>query len=283
MAGESDLVLTLDEAIEPPAYVIGILADEAGLVGEQDRLSLQLVRGHRYYDEGEPDGDSFRLGPVPPGRYFLRVVAGTTTVLSTESFELAPGEEHDLGIVRTEIPGSVVADVELAPDVDFSLAALEVVALDVGRTEYQALVHRNGVFVAERIAPGRWALQVFGESDGTNVTSRFVPFEIRAGEETRVRTRVEVGADRNFEAHSPPDEADWVEIHIVVRDEEGTVVQELRSPAFIESDVFPFGMVFPRGTSWLSLTTDTGLTAAHEVVIEDVDAPAGAPTVIELR
>ncbi len=279
IVADAEILLTLDAEEPAPGFVIGRLEDAGGRIGEQDLVRLKLVDGYHLHVDEEFDGDSFRLGPLRPGTYHLRVVSGTTTVLSSPPFELAPGEEHDLGVLRTELPGSLVVDFTTAAGLDVPPERFPVRAVDLEHLEFQTLTLKDGVFVGEALAPGAWTLTVIDE----HVTARRVPFEIRSGEETRVTVHVEPGAYRSFEVQSPEDAEPWSEIHILVRDSAGEIFHDLRWPALPVIGFFPFGTSFPRGTSELILTTDTGLSATVSVEIGASDDEPASPTVIELH
>lgn len=106
--GTTDLLLRLDTAELPSAFLRGRVVDELGRpvavhLGPAHVDSLRVT-----YTGNDPATGSFRLGPLRPGEYRLE---GTSDQLGTRVLAMPrvrPGETLDLGDLLFSTPGTVV-------------------------------------------------------------------------------------------------------------------------------------------------------------------------------
>ena len=88
--------------------------DDAGERAANPDLLTPILESDRNFSRvsAERVGLSFVFTDVEPGRYRLVVVVGENPVLGGELIELAPGQDLDLGTLRTEPGGSILVRVE---------------------------------------------------------------------------------------------------------------------------------------------------------------------------
>jgi hypothetical protein len=279
MAGGADLLLVLDEEPATDSYVVGRILDAGARIDDQEIVSIWLVGGFGQGASGELEEGCFRLGPVQPGTYLLRVIAGDRVVLTSEPFEVLEGREHDLGELRTQSSGSLRVSFSIPAGVDVPAERVNLVALDHERQDGRNLVLEDGFFLGRDLSPGTYSIRSFDHQ----LTNHQVLATVRSGEETRVHVDLEPGAVRALRVELPEDAGPWSLMEVVVRDQVGAAIFEQRVHGTGFAASFPFANTFPLGTSEITFRTDTGLSAHARVCVDSIDGDPGGPTVIQLR
>jgi hypothetical protein len=148
----------------------------------------------RTWPSGSPDSEvraraaadgSFRLGPLPAGRYFLELHLDGEPTLHLDGIEIRTDETRELGVLRFSTGGRIrVRVVDAAGEPAFSEEEPLVRSLDATVT---FVVREEGdALVSEELVPGRYL--VSGGMDGIVEEA-----EVRAGETTDVALRLRGG------------------------------------------------------------------------------------------
>jgi RNA polymerase sigma factor (sigma-70 family) len=112
------LHLQVRPSIEPSAFLAGRLlaADGAPLRTAELILDADRVdRPARLRARVDASTGEFRLGPLPPGRYHLDTWTPEVALSAIGSFQLAAGEQRELGDVRLEPGGSLQFTFDMPP------------------------------------------------------------------------------------------------------------------------------------------------------------------------
>ena len=138
----------------------------------------------------EKDG-SFRLGPLPPGAYFVEVhLDGEPTLHIRPAIEIVANETLDLGVIRFTLGGRIQASViDIAGGV-LPQEQVEVLSPD-GSVAFVFSEKEDGVFVTEELTPGAYLVraQARGLLEDVHVPQGglvTVELRVRAGGRLRV-------------------------------------------------------------------------------------------------
>ncbi len=175
-----------EHRLSPPSRRATVRGSFAGLRGATPFLQqigtaqrVRLTAGPGAEVALDDDG-AFVLSDVPPGRYRIVALGAPFGWLQVRAFELAGGDELDLGGLVLPEPGRVLVELErpVGPPAATAGFTLE------RREEFVVLEGFDGVFPDElSLAPGNYVLEV----ELTPGPRRELPFTVRAGEVTPLR------------------------------------------------------------------------------------------------
>jgi len=194
--GTGELRLQVESERWPSVFLAGRVVDELGKPtdGAQLVLGRETLRGGRLHYP-DPTG-AFELGPLPPGTWLLR--AGSPELPDVPSVvlgprELAPGETWDCGTIvlgRGGVLAVTARGLASGAEPSFGVQREGVFPLSLWR---DGDAWRSGPLQA-----GPYHLQV----SGTGVAALRLPFEIRAGETTRLDLDLAAGQLVTIRAHA---------------------------------------------------------------------------------
>jgi protocatechuate 3,4-dioxygenase beta subunit len=207
--GGEPLQITIDDAAWPSAFLSGRFVRPPGY--EDDAIRLQYREEATRWSAvsgAAPDG-SFRLGPLVPGTWRGTVIGFRSRLggLDLGPFELAAGQELDVGALP--IPAPVVLELapRVPPDHDIGMLTAELLH-EADRRRAARVSHVNGeTLVRGLLEPGRYLLAI---EAGFGWAGTEVPCALRPGPPNLVafdlvplrRVRVTV---RGPDGTSPPD------------------------------------------------------------------------------
>jgi hypothetical protein len=148
-------------------------------------------------ESADPRTGAFRYGPYPPGTYSLRLAADGHPPIRVPARELAPNETWSLGELRFVRGGTLVA----YPVAAGPMPKLTLRVDDASGEWRENLQESPNGWRSGPLSPGRHTLLVAGEG----IASRSIPFEIRAGAETKLDVPVVAGRGITIECVLPPD------------------------------------------------------------------------------
>jgi hypothetical protein len=280
--GVDPIVVEVPSDRAAPAFVVGSVETPARTLPSEVRTWIR----HRRYDfdgrwgsEGQVDAAGrFRIGPLVPGRYDLRVGSGSLGWRILDDVLLEGGEERDLGAVRLEAPGFLV--VRLHNRLPWpSLAGQGAELVDSEGNP----VERWGVLegaLPPRIAlgPGRYVLRM----TGLTAVSFDHPFEIQPELETPLDVEVRQGSHRSVLFEEPERDPPAARVDAVVRDAQGRAVLTARCRRFPDRRLWVLSGGFEPGTYLVESKSDTGLRATETIEIPDLE-PTQKPFEFRLR
>lgn len=178
------LELRVARAAVPSCHVVGRIADDQA----PGKLMVVLagVQGRQSADDLAP-GQSFTIGPVPPGQYMLQLQHlvgsgfGQMIVSGLGTCTLQPGQQHDLGDIRMPPLGEVVVELRDAAGQPVPKASLlfGLLGAPMGGS---AVAIKDGVGTAQ-FAPGTYLPTYAG--DGLCIEHE--AFVVQSGQRTTVR------------------------------------------------------------------------------------------------
>lgn len=185
--GEEEVVLTLP-AIPPVHYgtVQGTLDAEyaARLANGNFQASLQR-EGSNTFQMARPSANRFRFEEVEPGRVRVVLMVGMSAFFASEWFELAPGEDRDLGILVPPPGGAVRIEVEYVDGAQPTAIRCNFGAGMFGRE----LLWDGNAFVAEDFPPGEHSIWIRAPGIYAETHGLFVPVTSGGSSTCRVRLR----------------------------------------------------------------------------------------------
>lgn len=253
--GTEDLVVVVADAELPSGGLRGTVVAAAGGAPAGRALVCwwRCDRPTPAFDRTDDNG-AFRIGPLPPGRYRLRAIAGDSRTPWSDPHELAAGQHLDLGALPLPLPGTVALTANTAdgrPLEGASVSSVEDVA-SRERIWFAGRLDRGALTLP--LAPGDYRLRIAGE--GLPVTN--VPVSVTAGATTTVHVAVPRGVARAFQL-APPTAG--MPIDVTFRwTRDGASLQEYTS-TLGESDLRGTWTLAP-GAYELTCTDENGRTAA---------------------
>ncbi len=212
--GGEELLLVVESNRRPSASIVGRVVDELGQPADGAHLvlGLEVLRvGRLHYPE--PSGH-FELGPLPPGRWLLRVGSPEQEdhpFVALGPRELAAGEIWDCGTIVLERGGTLAVTVRgLGPEAEPSFVVLRP-GVYPGPLQGEGESWRSGPLQA-----GAYRLQVRGRG----VAATQLPFEIRRGEVTSLELALDAGQTVQIRIRVS-DAGEETRVHLRVRDAHG--------------------------------------------------------------
>ncbi|MEW6745002.1 MAG: carboxypeptidase-like regulatory domain-containing protein [Planctomycetota bacterium] len=226
VSGESEA----DDLVQdrPSAFIEGVVGDGRGnFVGGAMVLAHGILPGMSDCAARTEQGTGrFRLGPMPPGRYALEVIATGFPAQRTEGRDLARGETWNAGTLTLHAGGRLVAtlrrtDGGSTSGLSLSLFDSEGRSHEVSQDKYKA---QSGP-----LAPGRYTLRAMEDAARPDGTVYFpISFDIRDHEEVRLEyvLRPEVYRSLMLLDERDPASRGQESASVQVWDDSGTLVHE---------------------------------------------------------
>jgi protocatechuate 3,4-dioxygenase beta subunit len=200
-----DLDLRVQRRAPKTVYIAGTVLDADG----QPAAARAWASGGGYAGIVEKTTDAsgyFEIGPVPSGEWHVSIQSRSFPQMSFEARELAANMRWDLGTVRLAHGGDVrVEVVEGDPEgAQFSI-------LD-GKQRWFGLNNQHGKGTSELLPVGSYRLFLAGKTQA----AQSIPFEIRAGETTKIDVHVRSGVRQRFDIVLPEKiEKPWGSLRIL--------------------------------------------------------------------
>ncbi|MEW6747778.1 MAG: sigma-70 family RNA polymerase sigma factor [Planctomycetota bacterium] len=221
LPGRSEVVLRVLAENRPSAYVEGVVVDAAGnpLGGAQVRLELPRWAVPDVLTEHNTG--RFVAGPVPPGRYGVRIKASGWPTLRVAARDLLQNETWNLGVLRLTPGSRLVATLRRADGRQPANPRLWIVDSD-GYKHGVTCEGEKATSVA--LAPGTYTLC----ASGNDIAFCPVPFEIVHERETRLELVLHPGVERilTFLDHRPAASRHGETTRVYVRDRSGILIRE---------------------------------------------------------
>lgn len=251
----------------PSAKVRGSFRDPAHRLARLPEPVLASDDGVRRSSD-RADGAGFLFAQLPAGHYRVLGMLGETFVYVGERFELARGEERDLGALEPAAGGALTLRVTRAKGLEHSnvQAYLEFAGIAGGSV---LAVPEQGELVVPDLAPGRYVLSLYAPDPAASVRREF-----DVAGDTRVELALEPGAARTFQFTQPEDGAsEWIQITLARANGEPAYDGEFRGNP---TDPIPFAtqLSLAAGTYTVRARTKSGLHVEHTFVVGAELAPA---------
>lgn len=186
-------------------YIAGTVLDAEGRPG----VARAWASGGGSSDIVEKTTDAsgyFEIGPVPPGDWQLSIESRSFPRVSFQRHALAANTRWDVGIVRLAMGGDVCVEVVAGP-ADGAWFSIQ----DAAQRGFGLHV-QNGKGTSELLPVGSYRLFTSGKTQA----AQSIPFEIRAGETTKLDVRVRAGVRQRFDIVVPAKaEPSWGSLRIL--------------------------------------------------------------------
>lgn len=210
--GRGAVELRIDPLHAPSAHVRGEIQLPEGHPEGSIRVTLVPTSHEGRLDRTTEDAaHSFAFGPVPPDHYSLEARLEGRRAQAIAHFELALGDELDLGLLQIEEPGSLsidlVADAPIDPStIDFDLFDRNRHAWSV---EFDPKTSRAS---ADNLLPGPYFLVV--RSPGLAASSLWI--EVEAGRDSRSELALAPGVPMTLwvDLRNPDPRASRTQLHV---------------------------------------------------------------------
>jgi len=200
-----ELDLRAQRRAQKTVYIAGTVLDPDG----RPAVARAWASGGGSSDIVEKTTDAsgyFEIGPVPPGDWQLSVETRSFPRLSFERRALEANSRWDVGTVRLERGGDVCVEVVEGP------ADGAWFTIQDGKLRNFGLRLQHGKSTSDLLPVGSYRLFTSGKT----LAAQSIPFEIRAGETTRVGVRVRAGVRQQFDITVPLKvEPAWGSLRIV--------------------------------------------------------------------
>ncbi|MFY9342054.1 MAG: carboxypeptidase-like regulatory domain-containing protein, partial [Planctomycetota bacterium] len=198
--------LRVPDAARSTAWIAGTLVDRDDRAAITDQ-TLAVKGAHFTAWPGntmeaavtDPRTGSFRLGPLPPGRYELFLRGRNAVHFSVPDLVLQPHQTTDLG--RIVVPASGVVAVELSAEPGLRLADVHM-ELEGGRSSDVVAIDVGTLRGEQRVLPGTYRVTIYGAGFRWLHQSLDVLPDATATVRGTLRAAVRVG----LRVHRPPGE-----------------------------------------------------------------------------
>ncbi len=246
-----------------PARIRGRFVDAGARVPEGAGPVTLTTRGASGTALARPDGPSgeFVLEGLRAGRTQITAVVDDTVIAASAWLELAPGDDFDLGELRSERPRSAL-EVRIGRDPVAANTPLRLTLRDRdGLTMAIARDVTTDHVTFENLSPGRYGLAY----SGSEIVSEEAEVELRPSEAIALEIRVRRGASCRFHLDFPVG-ARAQTIHMKIRSEQETLVDRswTAQHLIVEEFLSQHPGSVPAGTWECEVSTDTGLRGVTE-------------------
>jgi len=271
---EVQLIAEFDKPVEEvPGTVSGVIEDAGNRLAGADQLRviLRYKTSYKWRDNVQIEGMHFFFDEVDPGEYRACAFSGEQQIYQGEWFELLPGEERDLGVIKTEVGGTLILNIDRselsadmdpevnitivksvgAMDIDISTSPLRIEGLSAG--EHRITAHARDMVYTRHLV------------------------EIVSGKETETTLKLRRGVRTPF-AVTWPTEQELGHLQVFIRDLKGEQFWDL-----MESNTGSLPRPYERWTNLplgkYVLSAETGSGLKGEVSFSVSDLSEEQPTV----
>src|SRR5262245_43936459 len=270
---ELELVADFSNVPSEPGRVRGRFTDPTQRFAHPLGATLTMVTGFRFPARSE--GGEFEFTDVPPGRYRVVGSFGDEVGFVGEEFELAPGEELDLGTLEVGAGANLLVHLRRAPGLEHE----EVSAyLRLNGTMGMALDFSHGDEIElTNMTRGRYVLTLHGAERGAQLRREF---ELAGDDELELlllpaaARRVEVGFTEATSSGT---------LHVLVTGADGLTYEDITYVrAWNKQSPKIFGLALPVGRYTVRVETSAGFATSGEISVEAAGTSA-EPLRLELR
>jgi RNA polymerase sigma factor (sigma-70 family) len=271
-----ELELVADFSSEPaelPGRVRGRFVDPTQRFARPLGATLAMVGGFRYPERS--DGGEFEFTDVPPGRYRVVGSCGDEVGFAGEEFELAPGEELDVGTLEVGAGVNLLVRLRRAPGLEHEqvraylrMSGTSGKALDFSRSDEVEL--RN-------LTRGSYVITLQGAGRGAQVLRELV----LAGDD-EIELPLLPAAARQVEV-AFSEATSRGTLHVLVTGADGATYEDTTYVrAWNRLSPKALGLALPVGRYTVRVETSAGFAASGELSVESAGESA-EPLRLELR
>jgi hypothetical protein len=228
--GQPELVLTVTAASRASAVLTGRILDEQDKPVEIEQFWAygEVTTQTAGASPSKEDG-SFRLGPMPSGTYTLSITAKGRPTLILDPIQIAPEEQHDLGVIR--MPRPVTFEVVLRREDGVPIPRARVLLF---KGPYATFLETQDdvTYRSDEVYPGTYML--FPSARNIATETRMV--EVASGETTRLEVRARAGVEQQIEFPAPAGEVAPWDLRVLVRRADGAVILDCGSSINMAAD-----------------------------------------------
>ncbi|HEU4419263.1 MAG TPA: carboxypeptidase regulatory-like domain-containing protein [Planctomycetota bacterium] len=269
LPSSEDLVVRLPK--EAWVYIRGTVLGPDGEVLPNVHVSPSMKVGYSGSPAETVDDKTgaFNYGPYPPGTYSIRFSADGYPPIRLEDRVLGPDEVWDVGTVKFERGGTLAVQLVAATELPakWALTIYDEKGARVGQLDTN-----NGAGRSSPLVPGNYVLQVGGDK----LACSSHPFEIRAGQETRLDIPVRTGIATTIDFSFPQGAEPLHSVTLELRDPQNVVVW--RGRAWGRDDKVGVSLTLAPGDYTIEATCED-LRASGTLAV----APGRAMMTLELR
>ncbi len=267
----NEVVVRVPRTVRASSVITGLVLDPDGHPPAQcDATAWNPDSGVGFSDEAD-EGGRFHID-FPPGRFEVRIRAKGFPEARSEIFDLGAYETRDVGTIRLESPGFIVAT--LRRDARAPIGKVMLVVLKDVRPVGSNPPILGGTARSDPLAAGRYVLRVFGDS----VLHADYQVEVRAHEETSVTIVLRPGAEVSLAFPQADDAPQASEARVTLLGEarqvvyEGRAVIDRRGDLAMEVSV-PFGRYRVEAVSATGQCAEGSLEIARGVTARSFTFP----------
>ena len=277
--GPVELVASYDRPQEQETCTVRCTLVDAGERAESPELLTVQLESDRNFARVwvEREGAGFVFPEVEPGRYRPVVLLLESPILVGDWIELEPGEDRDLGTLRTE-PGASLNLLAPRPagteDVEIRLFLRSGGTMSSTEVKLGTDAERR----IQNLTPGTYDVRAYG----TGIASVFVEAEVRLGRENELSLELQPAVPCGIEITWPENEA-LGSLSVRVSDAAGEVVWDRTETnvAFLPRP-YTLSPQFVLGNYTVVAESKSGLRGTAALVVDDLE-PDPEPVGIELR
>ncbi|MCA8971866.1 MAG: carboxypeptidase regulatory-like domain-containing protein [Planctomycetes bacterium] len=277
--GRVTIAASFDAPVKKEAGIVrGRIRDDHARIANKNTLSVLLVSQDLSWrtKSGQDVSDgAFRFERVEPTRLRIIAKAGDDLILTGPWFELAPGQDLDLGEITTDPKGSVRLILDRRPGTEAIEPSVWLNPVE-GQHGSRLQPGTQSTLLNDNVSVGDFRVSLFGN----DIVSREMSITVRAGQTTDLRLDLEPATRVGMEI-TWPESAKGQAMQLTVTDEDGKTVEERKFTEFTTfGQPFAFGLTLPYGKLTVRVETRNGLKASREFVT----GPGKGPKVsLELR
>ena len=265
-----------------PAAVRGRILDKFARITHPDALEVHLysqqrsMQSHRW-SAGDRHG-TFHIKDAWPGRYYVVAKSADDTIYVGPSFDVAPGQQLDLGELWTVAKGRLLLVLERQAGSQDVEPTISLTPANLGSHGVQLKPGRRSSVEHDNLSVGVHTVWLHGD----HVAVRQAEVTIRGGETTELTMDLHAAATTTFEVTWQP-AAKWQWLELSVIDASGTEVEHWSSshPAQFGQPL-SMPLTLPLGPLRVRAETKNGLRATSDFVARTVDGK-GPVIRLELR
>ena len=261
--GAEDVLLVVPTATSEAARLHGRLVESSGSIPVHAQLTLWAEHGDTgTFVDFDPQDGSFTAEVGLPGRYLLRALQGGRTLSEAGPFEVAAGEELEVGHLEIGALGRV--EIMFTGLDDEARARLQPSLSRPGEWEVPAF--EDGLHRSAEIAPGEWTLRLDGRWFAPDTT-----VDVPAGQTLRLELEVRAAFEVAVEITVDRPEALGPGAFVEIRDAREAVVRRYgpRSPSEeVQGGIRLWGLTLPAGEYSVEAWTESGLRGKGRIHVD---------------
>ena len=230
-AGAETREIRVPAEFHPSAYITGRVLDAEGKALVSGRIDIAPAGSPPSRGEVHPapaDG-AFRIGPIPPGAYSLRVVAPDLPPLPLSVLTVGAGETADAGTVRFERPGALSLRLLTERDLPPTIVRVQLFDAQGLTADTRSLAVQDGRVQFGAVLPGDYSVSVVESAPG--VSSGRVQVRVAPGGEPVAEVILRSGRRHVVQVDLPEGDDGVLGARVTVRNADGSVILEEQATA----------------------------------------------------